>query len=213
MMGKDICKELRIIRQNIAKANDIEYVPATCNHIGDCSGTCPQCENELRYIERQLRRRSAMGKAAIVAGIALGVGSLAPITANAQSNSMYETIEREDIKPIDFAPADSAAVIVSGVVISDYDKEPIIGATISIDGSNMKTYTDFDGRYAVRVPRDCKLTFTSIGYHDLSIKIKESSNNQNVVLKFDKSQALTGEVVITRSNYNHPVDDDIYEPR
>ena len=56
MKGKQICKALKEIRLNIAQANDIDYIPAECNHKGDCSGTCPQCEKEMRYIEQQLLR-------------------------------------------------------------------------------------------------------------------------------------------------------------
>ena len=35
MKGKEICKNLKAIRQNIADANGIEYTPAICNHKGD----------------------------------------------------------------------------------------------------------------------------------------------------------------------------------
>ena len=49
--GKKICKTLKEIRLQVARANDIPYEPTECNHKGDCLGTCPKCEEEVRYIE------------------------------------------------------------------------------------------------------------------------------------------------------------------
>lgn len=48
--GKERCAYLRQIRVQVAKEHNIEYVPAECTHEGDCSGTCPQCEKELREL-------------------------------------------------------------------------------------------------------------------------------------------------------------------
>ena len=61
MLGKRKCKILKEIRQRIADANDIEYVTRECEFQGECRGTCPRCEAEVRYLEEQLeRRRSGM---------------------------------------------------------------------------------------------------------------------------------------------------------
>lgn len=76
--GKKVCRELKAVRQQIADANDIEYTPNECTHKGDCPGTCPACESEVRYLERQLNLRRALGKAVVVAGLSLSVTSCAP---------------------------------------------------------------------------------------------------------------------------------------
>ena len=55
--GKHICETLKGIRLDIARANDIEYHPTKCDHKGDCAGTCPACESEVRWLEKQLRLR------------------------------------------------------------------------------------------------------------------------------------------------------------
>ena len=47
--GKRTCKILKEIRRQIAEANDIEYVVEECQYKGDCLGTCPKCEAEVRY--------------------------------------------------------------------------------------------------------------------------------------------------------------------
>ncbi len=69
MKGKQRCKILKEIRQKIADANDIEYVTSECQHKGDCLGTCPKCEAELKYLERELEKRQRLGKTIAVAGL------------------------------------------------------------------------------------------------------------------------------------------------
>ena len=76
--GKQVCKILKDIRKQIAEENDIEFITSECQHKGDCAGTCPKCEAELRYLESQLARRSAAGFPARLAGIALGLAAVAP---------------------------------------------------------------------------------------------------------------------------------------
>ena len=74
--GKKICKTLKEIRLQVARANDIPYEPTECKHKGDCLGTCPKCEQEVRYIERQLDIRRMLGKAVAVAGVSAGLAAL-----------------------------------------------------------------------------------------------------------------------------------------
>lgn len=70
MSGKSKCKILKQIRQQIAAENDIEFITSECKFQGECSGTCPKCEAEVRYLELQLQKRRQAGKAVAVAGIA-----------------------------------------------------------------------------------------------------------------------------------------------
>ncbi len=70
--GKQTCKILKEIRQQIALENDIELVTSECTHKGDCAGTCPKCEAEVRYLERELEKRQRLGKVAVFAGLSLG---------------------------------------------------------------------------------------------------------------------------------------------
>lgn len=73
MRGKEKCKALKEIRRQIAEQNDIKYVVSECKHQGECRGTCPKCESELRYLERELAVRQSLGKAVAIAGITVGV--------------------------------------------------------------------------------------------------------------------------------------------
>ena len=70
--GKQTCKILKEIRKQIAEENDIQLVVEECTYQGDCLGTCPKCEAEVRYLERELEKRQRMGKAAVFAGMSLG---------------------------------------------------------------------------------------------------------------------------------------------
>lgn len=69
--GKRTCEILKDVRRKIAQENDIPLVERECTHEGDCRGTCPYCEAEVRYLERELSKRRALGKAVTVAGIAV----------------------------------------------------------------------------------------------------------------------------------------------
>lgn len=71
MIGKDKCKYLREIRKRIASENDIKLVTEECTYKGECKGTCPRCEAEVRYLESELDRRQKMGKLVTLAGLSL----------------------------------------------------------------------------------------------------------------------------------------------
>lgn len=74
--GKSICAVLKTIRKQIADANEIKYEPRECHHQGECRGTCPGCEAEVRYIEQQLDIRRQLGKAVAIVGISAGLSAL-----------------------------------------------------------------------------------------------------------------------------------------
>ncbi len=89
--GKKTCKILKEIRRQIAEANDIEYAVEECQYKGDCLGTCPKCEAEVRYLEQQLHQRQLLGKAVMVAGISAGLLSLGSC-----GNDMYDQINTSE---------------------------------------------------------------------------------------------------------------------
>ena len=99
--GKAICKVLKDIRKQVADANDIEYEPRECNHQGECQGTCPACEREVSYIEKQLDIRRQLGKAVTIVGLSAGLFTLAGVTScnffGAQINGMMKKVEPDSI--------------------------------------------------------------------------------------------------------------------
>ncbi len=52
--GKEKCDILRCIRKDVADRYGLDYTPTECKHQGDCSGTCPKCDAELKELQRQL---------------------------------------------------------------------------------------------------------------------------------------------------------------
>ena len=214
MNGKKICKSLREIRCRIARANDIDYTPAVCTHEGNCAGTCPACESELRYIERQLLRRTATGKKVALAGLALGAASLMPMQAQQVANTTPPSTQHQPSRPIvDAAPGDTTAVVVRGKIIAKDDNEPIIGASVMLKGTELGMETDFDGNFAIRVPKDSQLVIIYVGYEDYEYEVKKATPGEEIVIALepDESQILMGVVSIARTPMS-AVDADIYMP-
>lgn len=83
--GKQTCRILKEIRKQIADANDIELITSECQFKGDCLGTCPKCESEVRYLEQQLKHRQMLGKAVTLFGLSTGA-----ITLNAAEHVTVE---------------------------------------------------------------------------------------------------------------------------
>ena len=106
MKGKDRCRILKDIRKRIAVENDIEFITSECKHKGDCLGTCPKCESELRYLERELEKRRAIGKKVTVAGLAISVtiattSCSTDLFAQPTAGVMPESSEETHLAPLD----------------------------------------------------------------------------------------------------------------
>ena len=93
--GKQTCKILKEIRRQIAEANGIEFAASECRYKGDCLGTCPKCEAEVRHLEQQLRARSLAGKAVAIARISAGMVLMSGCGGTTSSNQSSETLQGE----------------------------------------------------------------------------------------------------------------------
>ena len=217
--GKSTCKLLKSIRQQIADANGISYRPKECQHKGDCAGTCPACEEEIRYLERELKARKGNGFGMKVAGIAAGIcATVMPMTAAAQAvksdstaNPPVQTTKKAPIKVVDLSDSCASPVIVRGMVIDEENKEPVIGAGVFIDGTNKGIATDIDGQFALKVPSDTSLVISYIGYEKQKVRVSSllRSENNVIILKTDGNVMLGDLAVFTKTIYN----DDVYGRR
>ena len=217
--GKSTCKLLKSIRQQIADANGISYQPKECHHKGDCTGTCPACEAEIRYLERELKARKGNGFGMKVAGIAAGIcATVMPMTAAAQAvksdstaNPPVQTTKKAPIKVVDLSDSCASPVIVRGMVIDEENKEPVIGAGVFIDGTNKGIATDIDGQFALKVPSDTSLVISYIGYEKHKVRVSSllRSENNVIILKTDGNLLLGDLAVFTKTVYN----DDVYGRR
>lgn len=92
--GHNICDTLKAIRKQIADANGIDYSPEECHFKGECKGTCPKCEQDVRYLEHELRLRLKAGKAIKVAGIAAGLVAMAACSDGKPQGNDKDTLTR-----------------------------------------------------------------------------------------------------------------------
>ncbi len=127
--GKHICNTLKQVRLDIARANGINYAPRECHHEGDCAGTCPACESEMRYLEREIARRRSYGKAAIVAGVSIGLMSLYATSCNPLNTADNDVLQGEvELVEDSCAAADSTgnkrieSLEIVDTADSDYDQ-------------------------------------------------------------------------------------------
>ena len=204
--GRSTCKLLKDIRQQIADANGISYQPKECHHKGDCGGTCPACEEEIRYLERELKARKGNGFGMKVAGIAAGIcATVMPMTAAAQgvksdstANRPVHTAKKAPVKVVDLSDSCASPVVVRGMVIGSDDKEPVIGASIVIDGTKKGDVTNIDGQFALKLPPDTSLVISYIGYKTKKVRVSSllHSDNNVIVLEEDREAMLDGIVTI-----------------
>ena len=200
--GKSTCKLLKDIRQQIADANGISYQPKECHHKGDCAGTCPACEEEIRYLERELKARKGNGFGMKVAGIAAGIcATVMPVTAAAQTvkpdstaNRPVKTAKKGDVKVVHLSDSCASPVVVRGMVIGSDDKEPVIGASVVIEGTNKGVATNIDGHFALKLPPDTSLVISYIGYKTKKVHVSSllHSDNNVIVLEEDREAMLDG---------------------
>ncbi len=186
--GKQTCKILKEIRRQIAEANDIEFVTSECRYKGDCLGTCPKCEAEVRYLEQQLRARRLAGKAVAIAGISAGaLGMLMPMQVEAQTD--LKSITKGCIA----VESRINSAIVKGIV-KDENADPLIGATINNLNSQTGTGSDIHGNFEISACIGDSIKVSYIGYKSKTVVVTDISQPIIVVLGEVSSQ-LTGELV------------------
>ena len=150
--GKEKCRILKEIRAEIARQNDIEWVVSECKHQGNCKGTCPKCEQEVRQLEKALAKREALGKKVAVVGvsasIALAVTGCAnpfqttagtplpetgePLPPNTESESLYVT----------FSQGEEVLTEMGELVVPGEETEPLMGDPVIEGGYIEETTVD-----------------------------------------------------------------------
>ena len=179
--GRAICKVLKDVRQKIANENGISYHPEECHHKGECTGTCPGCEKEIRYLEEQLKNKQHSGLGLKVAGIAAGVCvSVLPMMAMVQPEEKINpeqktpVVKEDSVKVVDLTNGNPDAVLLRGQVLDAKTKETIIGAVVMLKGSDeLGTCTNQGGWYAVKALPTDTLDADFVGYHKTFVTVKE----------------------------------------
>lgn len=219
--GKSTCKFLKDIRRRIADANGIRYAPKECNYEGECKGTCPACEAEVRYLEGELKRKQRNGFAVKVGGVAAGlcvmVVPIQDVAHNIKQDNFKKPVPQvnalDSIAVKDLSDGAKDAIVVRARLIFDDDREPIPGASVILQGTTKGTISDIDGYFAVKVPRETNLKISYIGCEKKIVKAKDllENNNRTIVLKDDRG-VMQGEAIVTGKIGPRPLKDvdDVY---
>ena len=195
--GKHICRILKEIRRQIAEANGIEFATSECRYKGDCRGTCPKCEAEVRYLEQQLRVRSLAGKAIALAGIsAASLAMLMPMTSQAQTSQGPQNILKGSI-PVMVDTIAVRGIVLSGDTLPDgnISKEPLVGCTIFNHHSGKGIASDINGEFCLPAAVGDTLEVRYVGYKTKKIVVTEEMKNTSITIVTDPS-ALSGLVEV-----------------
>lgn len=85
----------------------------------------------------------------------------------------------------------------TGRVLSAEDNEPIVGATVQIEGTDTGTITDPDGKFTINVPSSAQILVISfIGMETQKINIKEK-NRTDLTIKLKPTAEVLDEVLVT----------------
>jgi len=191
--GRKVCNTLKEIRQQIADKNEIEYTAAECNFEGECIGTCPKCESEVKYIENELHRRKQIGKAVAVAGISLGmVGTFSACNIAKQQTHLQDNtpiiqtnlpIFKQEIATDTIVNDTVFNATIKGKVLDKDSKMPVDFAAVRLmqgDKLVFGTVTDEKGEFTLTPIPFGKYDFivACVGYkHSIlkNIEIKDNS--------------------------------------
>ena len=108
------------------------------------------------------------------------------------------------------AAAYAQQITVQGTVVSATDNEPLIGASVIAEGTNLGTATDIDGNFSITVPQGAKITVSYVGFEpktlsaepQMNITLAENSAvlEEMVVVGYstEKKTDLTGSVSVVK---------------
>ena len=86
--------------------------------------------------------------------------------------------------------AEAAILSLSGNVIDEISGEALVGVEVKIDGTDVKTYTDFDGHFVINNLKagECKLIASYISYNknEKLFNINSKANQVKIELQVSK---------------------------
>ena len=194
--GKQTCKILKEIRKQIAEANEIEFITSECLYQGDCLGTCPKCEAEVRYLEQQLEHKRIAGRTISVLGISAGLIAMTPIIAHSanlastQTNQkiVYDTItnSKKDI--------DTKIKVTLGMISTDFSeiKKPSENDTLSV----ADTMPEFPGGMVALF----NFISQNIDYSNVNMNSIKTRNRVIVTFIVDKEGNIIKPVIVHALN-------------
>lgn len=197
--GKEICSELKSVRRRIAEENNIPLEIPECTHQGPCNGSCPRCEAEVHYLERELARRISVGKVATVAGLTLALAS--PVVAQVQEPQGKKSQQTA------IRCRNEQRYLVQGTIVDTKTKEPLPFCNVTVTPAEDKTHvvtpqiatTDFDGVFKMELPEgNYTLRVAYVGYKPIERSLKVTAKNDTIDLSMEATGQMLGmpEVII-----------------
>ncbi|MBQ6668366.1 MAG: hypothetical protein IJM65_09655 [Bacteroidales bacterium] len=125
--GKSTCRELKKIRKMIAEQNNIPLEDSECHYEGDCAGTCPKCDAEVRFLENALRMSKQLGKVVTLSGAALAFSACGNQTPGEMP--FDDTVDSADVM-MQNDSADTDTVKTEAASFPDMDLSIFVGQVI-----------------------------------------------------------------------------------
>jgi protocatechuate 3,4-dioxygenase beta subunit len=95
--------------------------------------------------------------------------------------------KEKDVKPGETETP--ATMVLSGSVADQYSGESLVGVEIEIEGTDLKTYTDFDGNFAFKnvKPGEYKVVANYISYQKKTEVLTVSTKEKELKIKLQTS--------------------------
>ena len=83
----------------------------------------------------------------------------------------------------------SATLVLSGTVADENSGEALVGVEVKIEGTDLKTYTDFDGKFAFNnvKPGEYKVVTSYISYQKNTETLHITSPEKDIKIKLQSS--------------------------
>ena len=112
--------------------------------------------------------------------------------SNAKVNDLTSIVKAEEVKSVENSSDEKLKV--SGKVLGDGTKIPVIGASVIVRGTTNGTLTDFDGKFTLQAKKGDVIQVSFVGYQTQSIIVKDES--PLTILMKDDVQSMEEMVVI-----------------
>lgn len=158
MNGKDKCEMLKTVRKQIAEKYGLHYEPTKCNHQGDCAGTCPRCDAELKDLESQLESKG-----------------ISRVEIGTQINEEINRFREEYVRRLEEQQSDKLIYVTEGMSMPPKEIEQLEGIERHIDELLPPGIPAFEGDVKNIPPSDVtkerklykKCFVAGIGFHDI----------------------------------------------
>ncbi len=195
--GHHICNELRALRRHIADENQIPLEMEECTYRGECCGTCPRCDAEVRYLEEALSHRITLGKA---------------VTVQAQN-----VTDTASLKSVAKEISDTVGKVrVTGVVKNarTKDLEPFVNVVFKKNGEMVtETATDMDGSFELWLKPDrYEIVICCIGFAQYEFSIDITNVKELKIGDIFLEEKKEVHIIVGRIRTDPLIDKDPYGP-